>query len=174
MNNIIQQQVSYRSFFKRVMSTMMDMLIISTVFSPITGKISDWLFLNKFGDILREKDVDLSDKRAVMELMMTPEMSPYRDISAVLDIFIPSIILYIVCIGTYFIGSWYYFGCTPIKYLMSMKIVDDKTLEKPKLINLIWRFLGCGFFIFGIWWMFFTGRRQALHDKLGHTVVVKA
>ena len=108
-----------------------------------------------------------------MEAFKTPEMASYISFSSVLDVVIPMIFVHITFMAICFIGCWYRFGCTPIKYLMGMRIVDQDTLTKPKLSNLIWRFVGYGLFIIGIWWVIFTKRNQALHDKLGHTVVVK-
>ena len=169
-----KKQIIYPTLFKRVMATMMDMLIFSFIFTPIISRINQWIFMSKFGGVLKDKDIDLTDEHAIMEAFQTPEMAQYVNISSVLDIVIPMTLIYIVFLGVSFIGCWYKFGCTPIKYLMGMRIVDEKTFEKPKLSNLIWRFFGCSLFIIGIWWMFFTDRRQALHDKLGHTVVVKA
>lgn len=60
-----------------------------------------------------------------------------------------------------------------MKYMLGMKIVDAETGNNPKLVNLIWRFLGYSLFIIGIWFIIFTKKKQALHDKLGKTMVVK-
>jgi len=173
MLDLTQKQILYPSLFKRVMSSMMDMLIVSTIFTPIISKLNQWIFLKKFGSALREKDVDITDGAAIMEAFQTPEMAQYLNLGSVLDVVIPMSLVHISFLGIYFVACWYYLGYTPIKYLMGMRIVDEDTLTKPKLSNLIWRFLGYGFFLMGIWWILFTKRNQALHDKLAHTVVVK-
>ncbi len=170
---ISKKQIVYPTLFKRVMATMMDMLIFSFLFTPLISKINQWIFLAKFGAVLRDKDVDITDGNAIMEAFRTPEMAEYVTLGSVLDVVVPMTLVHISFVAICFIGCWYRFGATPVKYLMGMRIVDQTTLGKPKLTNLIWRFVGCFMFFIGIWWIFFTERRQALHDKLGNTLVVK-
>jgi hypothetical protein len=173
MIDTTQKQIIYPTFFKRIMATMMDSLLFSTLLTPIITKINQWIFLKKFGEILKEKDVDLSDGTAIMEAFKTPEMSQYINMNSVLEVVIPMTFIHILFMGICFILCWSRFGSTPVKYLLGMRIVDQETYGKPKFLNLVWRFAGYGLFMIGIWWMFFTERKQALHDKLGHTVVIK-
>ena len=72
--------------------------------------------------------------------------------------------------------SWYYFGTTPGKYILNLKIVDDVTLEKPSTKKLIMRAIysillfltmGLGYFI-----LIFSKKKQALHDKLSGTMII--
>ena len=55
-----------------------------------------------------------------------------------------------------------------------MKIVDAKTFNRPTLKQLIKRFLGYMTFPIGIFFILFYSQKQALHDKIAGTVVIKA
>jgi uncharacterized RDD family membrane protein YckC len=173
MINTTKKQIKYPTFFKRIMATIMDLLLFSTLFTPLITKINQWIFLKKFGDVLKAQDVDLTDGTAIMEAFKTPEMAQYLNMSAVLEIVIPMTSVHLLFMAVSFVICWNYFGATPIKYLLGMRIVDQDTYAKPKLINLIWRCIGYSLCLVGMWWIFFTERKQALHDKLGRTVVIK-
>ncbi|MGV2432377.1 MAG UNVERIFIED_CONTAM: RDD family protein [Rickettsiaceae bacterium] len=173
MTQNYNKQIIYPSLFKRVISSMFDMLIIHIIFTPITTLFNQWIFSKKFGVIFAEKDIDINDQVAVMEAFKDPSMAEYLNSNFILDILIPASIFYILSLGIYFIASWHYLGSTPAKYLMHMRIVDQDTYTRPKLSNLIWRFFGYFLFIIGIWFVLFTKRNQALHDKLANTVVIK-
>jgi|GEM_PF-743107 len=168
------KQVSYPSFFKRIITSTMDILLVSALFTPITSILNRHIFLRKYGAMLAEHDVDIRDAQAVSELFASPEMAPYAGLSDIIEVTTPMLLIHIISMGIYFVGSWYYIGCSPMKYMLGMRIVDENTGKRPKLFNLIWRFLGYSLFIIGIWTIFFTKKNQALHDKLGKTIVVKA
>lgn len=74
----------------------------------------------------------------------------------------------------YFIGFWIYWSATPGKMIMHMKIVDENTLQQPTKWQLIKRFFGYLTALFGIWSIIFSKQRQALHDKIAKTVVIKS
>ena len=79
-----------------------------------------------------------------------------------------------ILMGTYFVNFWKYLGATPGKLVMGMKIVDATTLERPTTYQLIKRFCGYLTALFGIWSILFTAHRQALHDKMSSTIVIKS
>ena len=72
---------------------------------------------------------------------------------------------------------WVAKQATPGKMLISARIVDAKTGEKPSIGQLIGRYLG--YFastlplFLGIIWVAFDRRKQGWHDKLAGTVVVR-
>jgi uncharacterized RDD family membrane protein YckC len=72
---------------------------------------------------------------------------------------------------------WKYKSATPGKMVVSAKIVDARTGGKPTLVQFLIRYfayivsmlpLGLGFF-----WIAFDPKKQAWHDKLAGTVVVR-
>ena len=79
----------------------------------------------------------------------------------------------IIIMGAYFIGFWIYISATPGKFIMSTKIVDATTLETPSNYQFVKRFLGYSLFFIGIWSIVFIKQRQALHDKIAGTLVIK-
>ena len=71
---------------------------------------------------------------------------------------------------------WMYKQATPGKMVMSLRIVDAKTGERPSTGQLIGRYFG--YFVstlglcLGYVWVAFDPKKQAWHDKLAGTVVV--
>ncbi len=72
---------------------------------------------------------------------------------------------------------WFLRGATPGKMVMSAVIVDAGTLESPTLTQLVRRYLG--YYVstlalgLGFVWVAFDARKQAWHDKMANTVVIK-
>jgi uncharacterized RDD family membrane protein YckC len=72
---------------------------------------------------------------------------------------------------------WYYFKTTPGKMLVGIKIVDEKTLSNISPKQSIIRSFGClltaASLMIGLVWMLFNTKKQAIHDMMANTVVVK-
>lgn len=72
---------------------------------------------------------------------------------------------------------WKIKGATPGKIIRRVKIVDPKTGEIPKLWRLIVRYLcypiSKSLFFLGFIWIGLDSRKQAWHDKIAGTVVIK-
>jgi uncharacterized RDD family membrane protein YckC len=72
---------------------------------------------------------------------------------------------------------WIYRAATPGKMAVGARIVDARTGEKPSTGQLIGRYFA--YFVsllpllFGFLWAAFDARKQAWHDKLAGTVVVR-
>ena len=72
---------------------------------------------------------------------------------------------------------WKYYQATPGKMIFKATIVDANTGCKPRLRQLIIRYLG--YIIstiplgLGIFWVAFDKKKQGFHDKLANTVVVQ-
>jgi uncharacterized RDD family membrane protein YckC len=72
---------------------------------------------------------------------------------------------------------WAQLQATPGKLAMSARIVDADTGNKPKVSQLVIRYLG--YFVsmiplfIGIFWVAFDRRKQGWHDKMANTVVVR-
>ena len=73
---------------------------------------------------------------------------------------------------------WLAWSATPGKMVVSAKIVDVKSGQKPTAKQFLLRF--AGYFLallplgFGILWIAFDPRKQGWHDKLAGTAVVRA
>jgi len=72
---------------------------------------------------------------------------------------------------------WIYKSATPGKMVVSLKIVDANTGNKPSVGQFFGRYLA--YFIavlplgVGIFWIAFDKKKQGWHDKLAGTVVVR-
>ena len=72
---------------------------------------------------------------------------------------------------------WKYKSATPGKMVFSAKIVDAKTGEQPSTVQLIVRYFAYVVsmlpLMLGFLWIAFDRRKQAWHDKLAGTVVIR-
>jgi uncharacterized RDD family membrane protein YckC len=72
---------------------------------------------------------------------------------------------------------WHYLSATPGKQVLGLKIVDAKTLKKPSTGQFVLRYFS--YFIsmlplgFGFLWIIFDKRKQAFHDKIARTLIVR-
>ena len=71
---------------------------------------------------------------------------------------------------------WIYKSATPGKMLVSAKIVDAKTGNKPTPLQCITRYLGYYLSMFalglGFLWIAWDDKKQGWHDKIAGTVVI--
>jgi uncharacterized RDD family membrane protein YckC len=83
----------------------------------------------------------------------------------------------IIIPALYTLTFWKLKGATPGKIIRMVKIVDPKTGEIPKLWRLIIRYLcypiSKSLFFLGFIWIGLDSRKQAWHDKIAGTVVIK-
>ncbi len=75
------------------------------------------------------------------------------------------------------IAFWRYWGATPGKLAMDIKIVDAKSGARPSTARLVVRFL-CYFLsaaplYLGFLWIAIDRRKQGWHDKIAGTVVIE-
>ncbi len=72
---------------------------------------------------------------------------------------------------------WYIFGATIGKMIFKIKVVDSQTLKRPPIRRLVLRYFGyfiCSFSA-GLAYLDINHdkRKQALHDRMSKTVVIK-
>jgi len=169
----MKKQILYPKMIKRLFSTMTDLAIISIFLTPITNVINRWIFIGKFGKALEAQNIDIDNHHAVMTALQSKEFASQVTFVDMLEIGIPVLFIQSLFLMLYFVVSWYKLGCTPVKYMMHMRIVDKDTLKRPSIPQLMKRFLGYSLFFIGIWWILFTKQNQALHDKIANTIVIK-
>ncbi|XVN43378.1 MAG: RDD family protein [Candidatus Rickettsia vulgarisii] len=163
---MMKKQIIYPTLIPRIFASTLDLFILSIVATPITTfinyKLSILLFKASIAEILVKAAAEQSES--------IPEISLNN-----LFLYIVLILIVNFCIvGMYFIGFWIRWGATPGKMIMHMKIVDEDTLEQPTKWQLIKRFFGYLTALLGIWSVVFSKQRQALHDKIAKTVVIKS
>ncbi|MES9846656.1 MAG: RDD family protein [Candidatus Sedimenticola sp. PURPLELP] len=73
---------------------------------------------------------------------------------------------------------WRYWGATPGKMLIHVKIVDARTYNPPSAGQLVGRYLGYLAsaipLMLGFIWIAFDRKKQGFHDKLSGTVVIRS
>jgi uncharacterized RDD family membrane protein YckC len=170
----MKKQVIYPKFIPRLFATTLDLFLLSLIITPVMNFISKYIFIFVFKDFFIQGNIDTSDSILMAEAVKTPEFMEFITPSNSLSYIGILLALHTIIMGTYFIGFWVYKGATPGKLIMRTRIVDADSLEKPTTYQLVKRFFGYITAFFGIWSILFTKQRQAFHDKIAGTVVIKA
>ena len=168
-----QKQIIYPSFITRIFSTSLDMFLLSVVLTPIMNMISKWLFLYQFKDFVINQGINMNDHNAITKAFNSREFIEYFTWESFLSYFIPILIIQFALIATYFVYFWHKLGFTPGKFILGIRVVDEDKLTKPLILQAFKRFISCTLAIIGIWFIPFTTKKQALHDKLAGTIVIK-
>lgn len=168
-----QKQITYSKFIPRLFATSIDLLILTIVLTPLMAIITKYIFIYSFGDFFINSGIDINDSESMNLAISSPEFAQYLTLGAFLKYTAKLMLVNSFFMSFYFIGFWHYFGATPGKMIMHMKIVDSSDYSRPSLWRLIKRFFYYVTAFVGIWSIVVTKRSQALHDKMAGTVVVK-
>ena len=108
-----------------------------------------------------------------------------QSISQMLEVFfstdlsvlwITNAVIQITLIGILMVAVQIYWGTTPGKWLMGLKVVRAKTFEKVGAWRFVLRFLAylvsCTPLMIGIFWASFNRERRTWHDYIAGTVVL--
>lgn len=170
----MQKQVTYSKFIPRLFATTLDLILLTVILSPIMQVITKWVFAYNFGAFFSNNGIDINNVEAMSFAVTSPEFAQYLTLGAFAKHVATLTLINGILMSFYFIGFWHYFGATPGKMIMRIKIVDSEDFSKPSLWRLIKRFLYYITAFVGIWSIVITKRSQALHDKIARTVVIKA
>jgi uncharacterized RDD family membrane protein YckC len=157
--------VRYAGFWLRLAATMIDVVLLTVVISPLLLVIYGF-------DSRGLTDLDsmvFSGPKDFMVWYVLPALTPRGPMEVLIQWVLPTIAL---------IVFWKYRSATPGKIILSLKIVDARTGGGLSLEQCVVRYfaylvsmlsLGLGFL-----WIAFDKRKQAWHDKLAGTVVIRA
>ena len=164
---ITQKQVMYPKLTSRVMSTMLDMILVILICSPIQSFISKILLKMAIADY---PEITIEN----IQTIITPERieGDYKLKNSLITYAIELFVAQFVLLGAYYVVFWNYFGYTPGKYFFRMRIVDLDTMEQPKFFKFILRFIGYLFAPLNIIFMLLDRRGRGLHDRMAKTVVI--
>ena len=141
-----EQEVEYAGFWVRVGAMLIDVVLVMLVTLPLLISIYGWAYFDPAGNLFIKGPADFL-------------------ISWVLPAL--AVILF-----------WRYRQATPGKMLLSLRIVDADTGGAMSLGQSVGRYFAYLVSIMplglGLLWVAFDRRKQAWHDKLAHTVVVRA
>lgn len=175
----MKKQIIFCDLIPRLFAACIDFFLLSFII-PITNFISNFVYSFAFKDFLA------ANSKNTIPIFSNPFATNNLYMYDFLNYVITSnkLMLYFSCVlimgiinfllsGAYFVGFWKYKGATPGKLIMGMRIVDADTLGRPSTTQLIKRYFGYVTALFGIWSVPFTSQRQAMHDKIAYTVVIK-
>ena len=169
----MKKQIIYSNFIPRLFAFCIDLIIVSIPMQIIMNILSKYIFISVFNDFFVEYAIDVTNFKNVLDASMTPEFREYITLGSFLTYILIILALNYILLGIYFIWFWYRYSATPGKIIMSMRIVDSRTYGKPTIFSLVKRFAGYITAFIGVWSIMFNNQKQAMHDKIAHTVVIK-
>lgn len=173
----MKKQIIYPDFIARIFSTAIDLSLLAFIAIPILQFCFFNLMIFFYRDYFNTYNINIHNPTEMLHSTMNENFYLYLkagNFNRYILFTISNFITNLLVIGSYFVGFWYFKGATPSKMFMRMKIVDAVTLERPTLIQLIKRFLGYLTFPIGIFFILFSSQKQALHDKIAKTIVIKS
>lgn len=158
----------------RLFSNIIDCLILFILLIPVDNFAKKVIFAGVDLQSIDERIMSLEPNTAEFDAVI-------EERNAIIGPRTKEIIVWqIVLIGImsfYFCFSWIYLGATPGKLMMGMKIVDEKTLQKPSnkqfYIRLVTGIFSSGLVMIGFLFCLFSKKKMALHDFSAGTVVVR-
>lgn len=176
----------YPGFQARMMASLIDLTLIALIFSPLFMLLSNLLYGNSLpSEVLSHATSDMVElyketgtKPSFMKFISTnPEYNDYFFAQYGLVKIALCQLLQLISIMTVVIVFWCKKQATPGKMFLSMKIVDATTLGKPSKRQLIIRLFSYIISVvplfLGVIWIVFDNRKQAWHDKITNTLIVK-
>jgi len=174
----MKKQVIYPKFIPRLFAATIDLFLLSIISPFIMSIFAKIIYGLAFKDYISKVQSESQVSMSMEQIFYNPAFFDYISTNHKTTIYLICVLILtfinFVLMGTYFVNFWKYLGATPGKLAMGMKIVDATTLEKPTTYQLIKRFCGYLTALFGIWSILFTAHRQALHDKMSSTIVIKS
>jgi uncharacterized RDD family membrane protein YckC len=178
----LQKQIVYPEFISRMFAGLIDLLLLTLLSTPILKLLSKIIYGNKFPsqvfeEVAKEMIAKNDNTLDFFQLITHPKIYEfYVTNHGIMKAALEWLIQFII-FGIVIIGLWYYKQSTPGKMIISCKIVDAKTLEKPSLKQLIIRYLSYLIsitpFCIGLFISIISKKKQALHDKMAGTLVIK-
>jgi uncharacterized RDD family membrane protein YckC len=178
-----QMAVHYASLHSRLLATMIDLLIASVVLMPLF-RLMQFMFYGK-------NDLHSVVNRIIKEIESSPgQFSRSSDVLHVLIthphmqhfwqqygyLFALDIMVQVGVSSIILLWFWCRYQASLGKMLLSLRIVDEKTLGIPTkrqyIIRLMVSILSA-VSVIGIMWIVFSSRRQAWHDYAAGTLVIK-
>lgn len=94
-----------------------------------------------------------------------------------MEAYLLNCLLQAVILGALFVVMWSNSSATPGKFLLRMRIVDERTGKRPGQKQFIVRFIGAIIgslpLMLGFVWIIFDKKKRGWHDKIAGTVVVR-
>lgn len=176
----------YPGFQARMMASLIDLTLIALLFSPLFMLLGNIVYGDSApSEVIRHAVLDMVEvnketgaKPDFMAFISTnPEYSDFFFKQYGLIKMVIYQLFQLIAIMVVVIVFWVKKQATPGKMLLSMKIVDAKTLGKPSNRQLIIRLFSYIISVvpvfLGVIWIVFDARKQAWHDKIANTLIIK-
>lgn len=141
------ESVRYAGFWIRLLAMMIDVVVLMLIIPPLLA----WIYGLDYFDPVRMAN------------------RPMGCIEFLIWYVFPAVAMIVL---------WKYKSATPGKMIVGAKIVDARTGARPSMMQCIVRYFGYFVstipFCLGYLWIAFDCRKQAWHDKLAGTVVVRS
>ena len=173
-------------FQARMIAALIDLTVISIMFIPLFILLNNLIYGDTSpSDLINQAMVELisynDTNNTQVDLMSfihnTPEYNDYFfKEHGFIKVAINQVIQFI-CLAAVILAFWIKKQATPGKMLLYIKIVDATTLGKPTNRQLIIRLFSYIISVvplfLGMIWLIFDDRKQAWHDKIANTLVVR-
>ncbi len=169
----MRKQISYPKFIPRLFAAILDFLLLLLILNPVMSFVSHRVFIYKFKEFFTDYDINAFAYQEFMAAVQSPEFAKFITLGEFVTYLIIVNAISIMLTGIYFVSFWYYFGSTPGKFIMRMRVVSENNFAKPSIFALIKRFIFYVTAVIGIWSILFSKKGQALHDKMSKTIVIK-
>ncbi len=181
----ISSNVEYAGFHSRAIASIIDLALMAIAFLPLFSLFDNIIF----GNIQPSAVLDNASKEMLelvrsgknigfMEFITTnPKLKEYFITEHGLIKALLNQVLKLGILASVFLCFWFKKQATPGKLCLSLKIVDAETLGKPTKKQLIIRMfsylISITPLLLGIIWISFDPKKQAWHDKIASTLVIK-
>jgi hypothetical protein len=169
----MKQSKAFPNFMTRIFSTAFDMVIVCLIFTFLEPTLKRIAIELTVKDMLIQHSINIKDMRDVAEFFSSHVFDTGDQAKAFFSCFFLYLALEMVLLVVYLVIFWRKLGGTPAKIFMRLKVVDQDTLQAPTTRQLVIRAFCTVFWAAGIWSIPFTKKRQALHDILSGTTVIR-
>ena len=179
----MQKQVIYAGFNARLIANLIDLAFLSVLLVPL-GKVVDYFFKKDFAiDPIQQLFLNAAEKfpkQTLSDSLMGGKAivtDPKFQEIMIGNMFSPANIILNISMLALMAIFWYKYQTSLGKLLIGIKIVDAQTFGKISLWQSLVRSLSCILTVsscmLGMIWMLFNDKRQAWHDIISGTIVVK-
>ncbi len=169
-----KKQVIFPGLVVRIVTGMLDFMIVSIIASPILKIMILSLFKFHFADFIEANSLIVSAPEDIQIVITHDKFREYLTANSYSIYFIEMIFVQFFLFGIYFIFSWWKFGTTFIKYIFKMKVIDYKTQNKPSFKACVIRYISYLFLFISAFFIVFRKDKRAIHDILSGTIVIKS
>jgi len=168
-----KKQISFPQFFSRMISLLMDLVILSIIVTPIMKYITVFVFNFNFNDFLIENNLRFDSYLDFPVILSNESFGQYMTYSKFCVFYTEILLIQFVISAPYFIFFWTKFGTTPSKLFFKIKIVDYETHKNPTLRQSCIRYIAYILIPISIFYILFSKNSRALHDNIAGTIAIK-